>query len=284
MIISLVLTLGFVIFEAVAGFRASSLALLSDAGHNFADAFALLLAAAGFYLQSRPANQVKTFGYQRAGVLAAFANAVSLVVLALFLFFESYQRLRNPQPVVESTMILVAAVGLALNGFIAWKLGGHGHDMNIRAAWIHMMGDALSCVAIIAGGIVMHYTRWRQIDPALSILIAVMIILSAWGIIQESLNILLEGLPKGIELDEVTSGMRGIDGVIDVHDLHIWSLGSQAHALSCHVLIDDMPPSASDTILRKLNAVLGERFSIHHSTIQFEHVRCEAPCTMTKLK
>lgn len=284
LIISLVLTLGFVVFEAIAGFRASSLALLSDAGHNFADAFALLLAAAGFYLQSRPANQVKTFGYQRAGVLAAFANAVSLVVLALFLFFESYRRLRNPEPVVESTMIAVAAVGLAMNGFIAWKLGGHGHDMNIRAAWIHMMGDALSCVAIIAGGIVMHYTGWRQIDPALSILIAVMIVLSAWGIIQESLNILLEGLPKGIELDEVTAGMRKIDGVIDVHDLHIWSLGSQAHALSCHVLIDDMPPSASDTILRQLNAVLQERFSIHHSTIQFEHVRCEAPCTMTKVK
>ncbi len=151
LIASLILTLGFVAFEAVAGFRASSLALLSDAGHNFADAFALLLAAFGFYLQSRPANAVKTFGYQRAGVLAAFVNAVSLVVLALFLFFESYERLRNPQPVVESTMIVVAAIGLAMNLFIVWRLGGHGHDMNIRAAWIHMMGDAMSCVAIIAG-------------------------------------------------------------------------------------------------------------------------------------
>ena len=151
LIASLLLTLGFVAFEAVAGFRASSLALLSDAGHNFADAFALLLAAFGFYLQSRPANAVKTYGYQRAGVLAAFVNAVSLVVLAVFLFYESYERLRNPQPVVESTMIVVAAIGLAVNLFIVWRLGGHGHDMNIRAAWIHMMGDAMSCVAIIAG-------------------------------------------------------------------------------------------------------------------------------------
>ncbi len=284
LIASLVLTLGFVAFETVAGFRASSLALLSDAGHNFADAFALLLAAFGFYLQSHPANEVKTYGYQRAGVLAAFANAVSLVVLALLLFYESYRRLRNPQPVVESTMIVVAAMGLAMNLFIVWKLGGHGHDMNIRAAWIHMLGDALSCVAIIVGAVAIHYTGWQIIDPALSILIGVMIIWSGWGIIQESLNILLEGLPKGIELEEVTGGMRGVDGVIDVHDLHIWSLGSQAHALSCHVLIDDVPPSESEAILRNIKSVLCDRYSIKHSTIQFEHVRCEDPCVMVKKK
>lgn len=280
LIASLALTLGFVAFEALAGFRASSLALLSDAGHNFADAFALLLAAFGFYLQSRPANAVKTFGYQRAGVLAAFVNAVSLVVLALFLFFESYERLRNPQPVVESTMIVVAGIGLALNLFIVWKLGGHGHDMNIRAAWIHMLGDALSCVAIIVGAIAIHYTGWQKIDPVLSILIGLMIIWSGWGIIQDSLNVLLEGSPKGIALDEVTGGMREVDGVIDVHDLHIWSLGSQAHALSCHVLIDDVPPSASEAILRNIKGVLCDRFSITHSTIQFEHVQCEDPCVM----
>jgi len=284
LIASLLLTLGFVAFETVAGFRASSLALLSDAGHNFADAFALLLAAFGFYLQSRPANAVKTYGYQRAGVLAAFVNAVSLVVLALFLCYESYERLRNPQPVVESTMIVVAAIGLAMNLFIVWRLGGHGHDMNIRAAWIHMMGDALSCVAIIAGAVVIHYTGWQKIDPALSILIGLMIVWSGWGIIQESLNVLLEGSPKGIELEAVTGGMRGVEGVIDVHDLHIWSLGSQAHALSCHVLIDDVPPSTSEGILRSIKQVLCDRFDINHSTIQFEHVRCEDPCAMVKKK
>jgi cobalt-zinc-cadmium efflux system protein len=284
LIASLVLTLAFVVFEAVAGFRASSLALLSDAGHNFADAFALLLAAFGFYLQSRPANAVKTFGYHRAGVLAAFVNAVSLVVLALALFYESYRRLRHPEPVVESTMMIVAAMGLAMNLFIVWKLGGHGHDMNIRAAWIHMLGDALSCVAIILGAVVIHFTGWLEIDPALSILIGLMIIWSGWGIIQESLNVLLEGSPKGIQLEEVTDGMREVDGVIEVHDIHIWSLGSQTHALSCHVLIDDVPPSASEAILRRIKSVLCERFSINHSTIQFEHVRCEDPCVMVKKK
>lgn len=282
LIASVVLTLAFVVFEAISGFRASSLALLSDAGHNFADAFALLLALAGFYLQSRPANQVKTFGYQRAGVLAAFINAVSLVVLAFALFFESYERLRNPQPVIESTMIAVAAMGLMMNLFIVWKLGGHGHDMNIRAAWIHMLGDALSCVAIILGAVLIHYTGWQSVDPILSILIGVMIIWSGWGIIQDSLNILLEGLPKGIALEEVTGKMLGVDGVIDVHDLHVWSLGSQAHALSCHVLIEDVPPSASEVILRRINQLLCEKFSINHSTIQFEHVRCAEPCAMVK--
>ena len=284
LIASVVLTLAFVVFEAIAGFRASSLALLSDAGHNFADAFALLLALAGFHLQSRPANQVKTFGYQRAGVLAAFINAVSLVVLALALFYESYRRLRSPEPVVESTMIVVAAIGLAMNLLIVWKLGGHGHDMNIRAAWIHMLGDALSCVAIIAGAVAMHYTGWHAIDPALSILIGLMIIWSGWGIIQDSLNVLLEGSPKGIELEEVTGGMLKVDGVIDVHDLHVWSLGSQAHALSCHVLIEDVPPSTSEVILRSINQVLCDKFSINHSTIQFEHVRCAEPCAMVKKK
>ena len=181
-------------------------------------------------------------------------------------------------------MMFVAAIGLSLNLFIVWRLGGHGHDMNIRAAWIHMMGDALSCVAIIFGGVLILYTGWEKIDPMLSILIGIMIIWSGWGIIQESLNVLLEGSPKGIELEVVTAGMRGVPGVIDVHDLHVWSLGSQAHALSCHVLIDDVPPSASEAILRHIKAVLCDRFSINHSTIQFEHVLCEDPCAMVKKK
>jgi cobalt-zinc-cadmium efflux system protein len=145
-----------------------------------------------------------------------------------------------------------------------------------------MLGDAMSCVAIILGAVAIHYTGWQKIDPVLSILIGLMIIWSGWGIIEESLNVLLEGSPKGIELEAVTGGMRGVDGVIEVHDLHIWSLGSKVHALSCHVLIDDVPPSASEVILKRIKAVLCDRFDINHSTIQFEHVRCEEPCVMVK--
>jgi len=281
--LSLALTLAFVVVETIAGLRASSLALLSDASHNFTDAFALLLAAIGFYFQSRPADQEKTYGYHRAGVLVAFVNAIALVILSGFLFYESYRRLLHPTPVSENTMIVVAAIGLLMNLAIAWGLDDHGHDLNIRAAWIHMLGDAASSAGIIAGAVVIRFTGWLAVDPALSILIGVGILFSAWGIVKDALNILLEGLPKGLTLPDVLRDVGQIEGVIDVHDLHIWSLGAEAHALSCHVLIEDMPPSASDTILRKINTVLGDRFAIHHTTIQFEHTRCalaERSCNM----
>lgn len=271
---SLALTAGFVVAEAIVGFRSGSLALLSDAGHNFTDAFGLLVAGVGYLFQSRPGNQVKTFGYHRTGVLAAFLNALTLVVLAGALIYESIARLRYPEPVVESAMIWVASAGLVLNLGIAWGLGGHGADLNIRAAWIHMLGDAASCIAIIAGAIVIHYTGWLAVDPVLSLAISAAIIWTAWDIFKDSLNILLEGLPKGLKLSDVTGALQTVSGVIDVHDLHIWSLGSEAHALSCHVLIEDMPPSESESILRSVNQVLCDRFDIHHTTIQFEHTRC----------
>ncbi len=282
---SLVLTLAFVMFETVAGFQAKSLALLSDAGHNFTDAFALLLAAFGIYLQARPGDHERTFGYQRAGVLAAFVNALTLVVLAFVLFYESYDRFVHPTQVATSTMMYVAATAMLLNIGIAWALGGHGghhHDLNLRAAWLHMVGDAVSSAAIIVGAIAIRYTGWQAIDPILSVLIGIMIVWSGWGIIRDTLNILLEGAPKGLALSDVKAEVSKVPGVIDVHDLHIWSLGSESRALSCHVLIEDMPPSESDSILKQVNAVLGTRFQIFHTTIQFEHVKCvlaEAHCT-----
>ncbi len=279
---SLVLTTGFVAAETIAGLRSGSLALLSDAGHNFTDAFGLLLAGIGYVLRSRPGNHVKTYGYQRAGVLAAFINALLLVILSLALFYESYRRLLSPQPVGENVMIWMAAAGLLLNLGIAWGLGGHGNDINVRAAWLHMMGDAASCLAIIVGAVVIQRTGWLVIDPLLSIVIAVAIVWTGWDIFRDSLNILLEGLPKGLALSDVTHAICTVDGVLNVHDLHIWSLGSEAHALSCHVLIEDMPPSASDSILRCVNQVLAGRFEIRHTTVQFEHARCalaEEPCT-----
>lgn len=285
LISSLVLTMAFVVFETYAGFHARSLALLSDAGHNFTDAFALVLAAFGIYWQSRPGDHRRTYGYQRAGVLAAFVNALLLVVLALVLFYESYDRLIHPQAVSEYTMMIVAAIALVLNLGIAWALGGHGehhHDLNVRAAWLHMAGDAASSAAIIAGAILIRYTGWQAIDPVLSILIGIAIVWSGWDIIRDSLNILLEGLPKGMQLAVVSGALGSVEGVIDVHDLHIWNLGSESRALSCHVLIEDMPPSASDSILKRINQLLSDRFAIRHTTIQFEHVKCEladAHCT-----
>lgn len=267
-------TLLFVAIEVYAGMRASSLALISDAGHNFTDALALVLAAIGVYLQSKPADEVKTFGYHRAGVLAAFANAVTLVVMAGFIFWEAWKRLWHPEPVEEWTMLAVACAGLVLNLSVMFGLRGEkDHDLNVRAAFIHMLGDALSSVAIVAGALLIHFTGWRQIDPILSLVIGALIVYTAWDVILESLNVLLEGLPRGIRLDNVVEALQRVGGVVDVHDLHIWSLGSHAHALSCHVLIEDVPPSASESILREMNDVLCG-FKIHHTTIQFEHTKC----------
>ena len=272
---SLAATGAFVVVEIVAGVRAHSLALLSDAGHNFSDALALLLAWFGVYFQSKPANEIKTYGYHRAGVLSAFVNALTLVAVSLWIFYESAVRLSRPRSVQEEIMFAVAALGLLLNGgiMLALRRASRG-DLNIRAAFVHMLGDALGSVAIIAGALAIHYTGWVQVDPLLSILIGLLIVWTAWDIIRESLNILLEGLPRGIRLGEVAASMRATAGVLDVHDLHIWSLGSSTHALSCHVLIDDVPPSSSDVILRGLNDMLAERFHISHTTVQFEHVSC----------
>jgi cobalt-zinc-cadmium efflux system protein len=272
---SLAATLIFVIAEFLAGIQARSLALLSDAGHNLTDALALLLAWFGFYLQSKPPDEVKTYGYHRAGVLAAFVNAITLMALSVYIFYESYHRLLSPEIVNEAIMFWVAALGLVLNVAIMWGLHqDKEHDLNVKAAWLHMMGDALGSIGIIIGAGLIHYTGWQVIDPILSIAIGILIVWTAWDIVKDSLNILLEGLPRGINLHSVTGAMRGVEGVIDVHDLHIWSLGSSTHALSCHILIEDMPPSSSDMILSCINRILAERFGIRHTTVQFEHRAC----------
>ena len=275
-------TLAFVAIEIFAGMRANSLALLSDAGHNFTDALALVLAAVAYKMQTRPANERKTFGYHRAGVLAAFINALTLVAIALFIFWESWRRFMRPLAVSEGTMLMVACVGLAVNGAIMLGLRHGRGDLNIRAAYIHMLGDAVGSVAILVGAIAIRFTGWQRIDPVLSALIGAMIVWTAWDIIKESLNVLLEGLPRGMSLQSIAGALTDVAGVVDVHDLHVWSLGSNAHALSCHVLIEDMPPSESDSILKRVNEVLC-RFQIHHTTVQFEHMRCalsDSPCSI----
>lgn len=286
---STALTSAFVVLEVVMGMRAHSLALLSDAGHNFTDALALLLALFGFYWQHKPPSESKTYGYQRAGVLAAFVNALTLIPLSLWLFYESVVRLRHPEPVAEGTMIWVAAIALAVNGGILWALHREGseHDLNIRAAAVHMLGDALGSVAIIVGAVVIRYTGWLQIDPILSILLSVLIVWTSWDIIKDSLNVLLEGLPRGLRLPEVAAAMRAVPGVNHVHDVHIWSLGSETAALSCHVAIDDMSVSASSDILREINRVLAEKFRIQHTTVQIEHGECHLShhnCSMVEVQ
>jgi cobalt-zinc-cadmium efflux system protein len=276
---SYAVTLAFVVVEVIAGIYAKSLALRADAGHNFTDALALILAAIAFHIQSKPPNDVKTYGYHRAGVLAAFVNALTLLAISIWIFYESWQRLLRPEPVEQWTMLVVAAIGLVVNGSIMIGLHRDRHDLNVRAAFVHMMGDAFGSIGIMIGAIGIYATGWQRIDSVLSILIGFLIIWSAWDIIKESLNVLLEGLPRGLRLNSVIDAMLQVDGVIDVHDLHIWTLGSSAHALSCHVRIEDMPPSESESILRRINQVLCG-FHIHHTTVQFEHSQCEGACSI----
>lgn len=276
---SLGATMLFVAVQVGAGLTAGSLALLSDAGHNLTDALALGLALLGVYLQKKPADESRTYGYQRGGVLAAFVNALVLVCLSLFVFYEAWDRLRHPQPVQESVMIAVAGLGIVLNVGIMFGLRGHNDDVNIRAAWIHMLGDALGSVAIIVGALVIRQTGWYVVDPILSVIIGLLIVWTAWDVVRESLNVLLEGMPRGITLRDVITSIRGVPGVVDVHDVHVWSLGSGAHALSCHAMIQDVPPSESESILKGINGMLARRFRIRHTTIQFEHAQCALSVT-----
>jgi cobalt-zinc-cadmium efflux system protein len=273
--ISLVVTLLYITVLVIAGVRAHSLALLSEAGHNLSDFFALLLSLFAVYLHARPPSSTKTYGYHRAGVLAALVNALSLVVVAFLIFYEAFRRLQNPGHVRAGVMIGVAAAGVVMNGVIALLLYRSGRDVNIRSAFLHEIGDTLSTAAVIVGGWAILVTGNYWIDSALSVGIGALILWSAFGIMRETLNILLEGTPRGMKLDRVEAVMRSIDGVNDVHDLHVWSIGSESHALSAHITIADIPPSASERILRDVKEKLHQDFRIDHTTIQFEHVVCE---------
>jgi cobalt-zinc-cadmium efflux system protein len=273
--ISLAVTLAYIALLVVAGIRAHSLALLSEAGHNLSDFLALLLSLVAVYFQARPANSRKTYGYQRAGVLAALVNAGSLVLVSFFILYEAFRRLQHPEHVQASVMMWVAGTGVVMNGVIALLLYRSGGDVNIRSALLHEVGDTLSTAAVIAGGWAILVTHNYWIDSALSVGIGVLILWSGYGIVRETLNILLEGTPRGMKLEKIEAAMRSIAGVNDVHDLHVWSIGSETHALSCHISIEDIPPSVSERILREVKERLLHDFRIDHTTIQFEHVVCE---------
>ena len=271
---SLGVTLAYIVLLIFAGIRAHSLALLSEAGHNLSDFLALLLSLVAVYFQTRPANASKTYGYPRAGVLAALVNASSLVVVSFLIFYEAFQRLQHPQPVHAGLMMWVAGAGVVMNGVIALLLYRSGGDVNIRSALLHEVGDTLSTAAVIAGGWAILVTGNDWIDPVLSVGIGVLILWSGFGIVRETLNILLEGTPRGMKLEKIETAIRAVEGVNDVHDLHVWSIGSETHALSCHISIADIPPSVSERILRDVKERLLHDFRIDHTTIQFEHAIC----------
>ncbi len=273
--ISLVLTVLYIVLLVVAGIRAHSLALLSEAGHNLSDFLALLLSFVAVYLEGRPPSATHTYGYRRAGVLVALVNSLSLAIVSFFIFYEAFRRVQHPEQVHPGLMIAVAAAGVVMNGAISMLLWRSNRDVNIRSAFLHEIGDTLSTAAVIVGGWAILYTGQYWIDSALSFGIGALILWSSFGIVRETLNILLEGMPRGMSLEMVEACMRSIDGVSDVHDLHVWSIGSENHALSAHVKVADILVSEIDTILRGINDRLGREFGIRHTTIQFEHVICD---------
>ena len=273
--LSMGLTSAYVLATFFFGLSAHSLALISEAGHNVSDLLAILLSFVAVYFQARPATEEKTFGYQRAGVLAAFINAATLVVLSAWIAIAAVHRLSAPVEVQPRLMIYVAAAGVLMNGAVSAMLWRYSEDVNIRSVFLHMLGDTLSTAAVIAGGAGILLTGMTWIDPVLSILIAAMILWSSVGIIRETLNILLEGTPRNVQLSKVREAMQSVSGVVNVHDLHIWSLGSHSHALASHVTIAEMPMSGCSSILDAINCALRERFHIQHTTIQFETTGCE---------
>jgi cobalt-zinc-cadmium efflux system protein len=272
---SMGLTFAYVLATFIFGLRSHSLALISEAGHNLSDLLAIVLSYVAVYFQARPATDEKTFGYQRAGVLAAFVNAATLVFLSVWIAITAVQRLNAPVEVQPKLMMEVAVAGVLMNGTVAALLWRFSGDVNIRSVFLHMLGDTLSTAAVIVGGAFILFSGMSWVDPALSLLIAAMILWSSFGILRETLNILLEGTPKSMELGVVRKAMETVPGVLDVHDLHVWSLGAQSHALASHVRISEMPASECSSILTEINSRLHDRFHITHTTIQFETSGCQ---------
>jgi cobalt-zinc-cadmium efflux system protein len=273
--ISIALTALFVAGEAIAGYLSNSLALLSDAGHNFADALALIFSWYALRASQWPADAKRTYGYHRIGILAAVANAVSLVLIALFIFWEAVHRLLAPVPIQGGLMIGVALTAVLLNGLISLWLHGEGkHDLNVRSAYLHMLGDALSAVGVVIAGIIVSVTGQSIADPLVSLLIGALILWSSWDVLTEAISVLMEAVPKGLDLPQVVQSIHQVPGVLDVHHLHVWTVASGIVACSLHIRVSEQTVLDAQRIQQAVAELLEHGFQIAHSTIQIEVGEC----------
>ncbi|HXN23651.1 MAG TPA: cation diffusion facilitator family transporter [Candidatus Dormibacteraeota bacterium] len=263
-------TLALVVAEVAGGTLGHSFALLSDALHNLSDVPTLVISWVALRWAGRSADSERTYGYHRAGILAAFANAILLALVAVFLGYQAWERFANPVRVVESWMIATSIAALAVNGAITLTLVRGRHDLNLRSVLIHNFGDAISNIAILLGALLIHVTGAEWLDPALGLGIGFLVLWSSIGILKESAHILLEGRPRGMEVEKVARAILAVAGVQEIHDVHIWTLGTDLHALSCHVRIPDMHMDESEKILAAIREKLAHDFHISHTTIQFE--------------
>jgi cobalt-zinc-cadmium efflux system protein len=267
----------FVAVELAVGFYANSLSLIGDALHNFTDVIALVIALIAVTLERRPPTPSRTYGYQRAGVLAAFINAGTLVGFTIYIFVEAWMRFRNPEPVDTSAMMIVAFIGVLLNGAVTlWFREAGRHDVNIRSAVIHMFADTLASAGVIVAALLIRSTGRTVFDPLISVMIGVLILWSSWSILRETVNLLLEGTPRGIDPEMVTLDLAAQQGVLGVHHLHIWAIGPSRSALSCHLQLGDVSLRSAGEVLKRVNEMLTERYAIAHTTIQVEHLGCPA--------
>ena len=275
--LALGITLAFVVVEAVAGVVANSLALLTDAAHNFTDVIALALSWYAMRMTSKPAHAGKTFGYHRVGILVALFNSTTLVLIALGIFYEAYHRVLAPPQVEANILTLVAAIAFVVNLVTALLVKrGSENDLNLRSAFVHLAGDAASTFAAILAGIGIMLTGWKWLDPLVSVFIAILILWNAWIIIREVIDILLESTPRDVDMDQIIRDLTQVDGVQGVHDLHVWSINQTLRALSAHIQTDDMTLSAGAAIQNAINKVLIDKHGIAHSILQLECIECES--------
>lgn len=275
--ISSILTLGFVILEAAAGFLSNSLALLTDAAHNLTDVIALLLSWYAINLTRKPSNSRKTFGYHRVGILVALVNSTTLVLISLGIFYEAYRRFNAPPEVQSSILIGVGLVAFIINGVTAWMVKrGSENDLNMKSAFVHLMGDVFSTIGAVIAGVIIHFTGLNWLDPLVSVLIGILILFNAWGIIQETLDILLESTPRDINIQEMVNEIKQVPGVQDVHDLHVWSITQGLRTMSAHIVTEDTAISHGTAIQHKINEILNRHYHIRHATLQLECTGCES--------
>ena len=270
-------TLAFVVAEALAGWFGNSLALLSDAGHNLADAAALGLSWYALRMANKPSHHGMTFGYHRVGVFAALVNAVSLVIIALVIGFEAIERLRDPEPASGRLMVVVALTAIVVNAWIGVRLHhGAQHDINIRSAYLHMVGDAVAALGVVLAGVLVLITHSTVADPIVSLMIAALILYSSYDVLRESTTVLLEGTPASMDMPGVIAAIKGVAGVLDVHDLHVWMVGPGVIACSCHILVAEQSVREGQQVLRAVSHSLEHEFRITHTTIQVEVEGCAA--------
>lgn len=275
--LALVLTAAYMVAEVIGGLAANSLALLADAGHMFSDAAALGLSLVALLLAQRPATSQRTYGFHRAEILAALTNGAALLALSVLIAREAWERLSSPPEVQGGLMLAVAFGGLAINfANLVVLSGGRKESLNIRGAWLHVVGDALGSIGAIAAGAGIYFFGWSWADPAASFVIAALVLYSAWGLVRETLDVLMQSVPKGISVDEVATALKELPGVLDAHDLHVWALTSGRNIATTHLVIT--ADADHQSIIDAANRLLAERFTIEHATIQVEHDELANKC------